>query len=102
MIVTCENATVTINGKPLEFSSLEWSSKEPEPKPLVRASYSATWTTTVTGKVARAWFGLLESLERRHQLAVRLRRRLRYGGRKGRSAARRLRAMGMLNEGSKT
>lgn len=88
------DATILINGQELKFTKLTYYRRgEPVEKPISK-SYMASGTMKLD---ARVWFNLVSRLEASFQREARLWRRLKYrGGRKARSAARRLRAMGKL------
>jgi len=82
------DVTFTIDGQPISFTNAEWSCKaEPERAPLVSKTYEATIETTIPGSPPD--FAALFR-EPPGASAATLAKRVKYGGRKGRSAWRRL------------
>ena len=93
---SCE---VSINGKPVPGLSGVSYVREPEELqafPPMHGTYEATCTMHLTWEQSRPLFEFMEAMRRRGQFLQLLVRRLKYGNRKGRSALRRLRAMGAI------
>lgn len=94
---TAKDATLTVGGVPFEVKSVSWSRRaepESEAPALTGGTYSGTGEMTVSVDV---FAGMLETVLRlvhpKGASPATLYKRAVYGGRKGRRAMRRLRAM---------